>query len=259
MAGVRVRGRVRTLVAVGGAVLVAVGVGGCGSTDVAEAPAEKKVFAFEGDKLTVDSDDSALVLVPADVEDVEVTRQVDGWVVAGEGPEPSWRLEDGKLTLRLGCTGMISNCQARHEVKVPRGVALTVAGDNGSVTADGFRTALKVRSDNGEVVVRNASGPLELQSSNGEIVVERAASRSVIARSDNGEVRLGFTAAPDRVDTTSDNGEISIELPTGKVSYAVETRSDNGEIEVGVPTDKSSAHIVTARSDNGEITIRNAN
>ncbi|MET9427081.1 DUF4097 family beta strand repeat-containing protein [Streptomyces sp. NPDC003036] len=258
MAGRRTRRRIRTLIAVGGAALVAVGVTGCGEADVAGAPVERKVFAFEGEALTIDSEDSELVLVPADVEDVEVSRQVDGWVVAGEGPKAGWRLEGGKLTLRLECRAMISDCQSRHEVKVPRGVAVTVQGDNGSVSADGFRTALKVQADNGLIKVKDATGPLELQSDNGEIVVDRAASKSVIARADNGSVRLTFGAVPQRVETTSDNGEITVELPRGKTAYAVETHSENGEVKVDVPRDGSSAHIVKARSDNGDITVRTA-
>lgn len=195
VAGRRIH-RHRSFVAVGGVVLVALGVGGCGSTDVAGAPVERKTFPFEGRALTIDSDDSELVLVPADVEDVEVTRQVDGWVVAGEGPEARWGMEGGKLTLRLGCDAMISNCRARYEVRVPRAVAVTVENDHGAVTADGFRTALRIRSDNGKVVVRDGSGPLDVQSGNGEIAVERSTSRNVIARADNGEVRLALAACP---------------------------------------------------------------
>ncbi|MEU7277441.1 DUF4097 family beta strand repeat-containing protein [Streptomyces sp. NPDC045431] len=258
MTGRRTRRRIRTFAAVGGAALVAVGVTGCGEADVAGAPVERKVFAFEGEVLTIDSENSELVLVSADVKDVEVSRQIDGWVVAGEGPTPTWRLEGGKLTLRVKCDAVISDCQSRHEVKVPRGVAVTVQGDNGSVSADGFRTALKVQADNGRVVVRDATGPLELQSDNGEIVVERAVSKSVIARADNGVMRLAFGAAPQRVETTSDNGEITVELPRGKTAYAVETRSDHGEVKVDVPRDGSSPHIVKARSDNGHITVRTA-
>ncbi|MEE1753299.1 DUF4097 family beta strand repeat-containing protein [Streptomyces sp. SP18CS02] len=251
--------RIRRLVAVGGVVLGGLAVTGCGSADVEGAPVERKAFAFSGETLSIDSDDSELVLMPADVKDVQVSRQVDGWVVMGNGPEPSWKLEDGRLTLRVECDALASNCSSRHEVRIPRGVAVTVEDDNGAVTADGFATALKVRSDNGRVTVRGAGGPLDLQSDNGEIRVEGATSRSVVARSDNGRVHLGLGVVPDRVETVSDNGAITIELPAGKTAYAVEARSNNGEVEVGVPTDDGSAHVVKARSDNGEVTVRSAN
>ncbi|MEU6877245.1 DUF4097 family beta strand repeat-containing protein [Streptomyces sp. NPDC046712] len=254
------RRRIRTLLAFGGAVVVALGVGGCGSADVEGAPVEKKSFAFSGDTLTVDSDNSVLEIVPADVKDVRVSRQVDGWVFMGDGPDATWKLEGGRLTLRVDCDAVASDCESVHRIQVPRGVAVTVEDDNGKVTADGFDTALKISADNGEIVVRNASGALDLTSGNGEVVVEGGTtSRQVVARSDNGAVRLTLGAVPERVRAESDNGEIDIALPTGSATYDVDGRSDNGEVRIDVPNQKGSAHVVTARSDNGEVVVRSAN
>ncbi|WP_336318529.1 DUF4097 family beta strand repeat-containing protein [Streptomyces lavendofoliae] len=249
----------RAVVVVGGAVLGVIGLAGCGGAEVDGAPVERKTFGFRGETLVVDADDSELVLVPADVKDVEVTRQVDGWVMLGDGPAPVWKLENGRLTLRVECDAVVSNCAARHEVRVPRGVAVTVEDDNGDVTAEGFRTALKVTSDNGTVTVRDAGGPLDLRSGNGDVRVEGATSKSVVARSGNGEIRLALGAIPDRVDAVNDNGDIAVELPRGSTRYAVRAGSDNGEVEVGVPTDARSGHVVTAQSDNGQVMVRGAN
>src|SRR5882762_88643 len=91
--------RNRTLLAAGGAVLVSVAVTGC--ADAGDAKAEHKSFALSGKTLTVDSDNSQIELVPADVKDVEVTRRVDGWVFMGTGPKAKWSMKDGTLTLRL--------------------------------------------------------------------------------------------------------------------------------------------------------------
>ncbi len=215
--------------------------------------------------MTIDSAGTAVELVPADVDRVEVTRRVDGWVVFGNGPDARWAMRGGTLTLRVKCDALISNCAARHEVKVPRGVAVTVKGDNGSVTASGFGTPLTLRSDNGKVTVRDSSGPLRLESDNGAIVAERIGGRSVSAQSNNGAVRLGFTAVPDLVDTVSDNGSVTIELPGGSGpgayagAYAVTATAGNGSTSVRVPRSDSSPHVVKAHSDNGEVTVRSAN
>ncbi|HET6861233.1 MAG TPA: DUF4097 family beta strand repeat-containing protein [Streptomyces sp.] len=249
--------RTRTLTAVGGVVVAMVALSGCGGDDAKDAPAENRSFPFSGDALTVDADNSALELVPADVKDVEVTRRADGWVFLGEGPKSSWELKDGKLVLRQKCDAIASDCDAWHRIKVPRGVAVTVVNDNGSVKATGFDTALKLRSDNGEVRVDDSSGALELKSDNGRVVAQGISAKKVTADSENGAVRLGFTAVPDLVDTSSDNGGIVIDLP--RTAYAVTTRSDNGDVKVGVPRDDSSTHVVKARSDNGEVTLRSAN
>ncbi|GAA4921323.1 DUF4097 family beta strand repeat-containing protein [Streptomyces coeruleoprunus] len=222
------------------------------------APVEKKAFPVSGQSLTIDSDNSDIVLVPADVRDVEVSRQVDGWVIIGEGPETVWKMEGGTLTLRVKCEGLVGNCDARHEIKVPRGLAVTVKDDNGNITADGFTQALKVTTDNGDVSVRNARGPLDLVTDNGTIRVEGASSTAVTARSDNGDIRLALTGAPNRLESFSDNGAVTVEVPGG-VSYAVDARTDNGGLDVGVRTDRNSPRTLKAHSENGDVTVRAVN
>lgn len=248
------------LLAVGsGATLLALGLTGCGSTDVDDAPVERKSFALQGKTLTIDAEDSIVTLVPADVDKVEVERQVDGWVVLGNGPDPVWKMENDTLTLRVKCDAMINNCAARHEVKVPRGVTVVAEADNGQVTAAGFDTPLRLSADNGDIVVRDSGGPLDLTSANGSVLAERIGTKSVVARADNGEIRLGFSGVPDLVDTVSDNGSIVIDLPQGGQKYAVNASADNGEVTIGVPRSESSTHVVKARSDNGEVKVQTAN
>lgn len=255
----RARSRPRALVASGGAALVALALTGCGSADVEDAPAEHRSFALSGKTLTIESGGTTVELVPADVRKVEVTRRVDGWVVLGNGPDARWSMRDGTLTLRVTCDALISNCGSRHQVKVPRGVAVTVNGDNGRILASGFDTPLTLHSDNGKVTVRDSSGPLKLESDNGGLVTERISSRSVSARSDNGGIRLGFSAVPDLVDTVSDNGRVTIDLPSGSQAYAVTATARNGRVSVKVPRSDGSPHAVKAHSDNGHITVRTAN
>ncbi|PRH77555.1 hypothetical protein C6N75_19645 [Streptomyces solincola] len=259
MVGRRVISRAvrRSLVAAGGVAAGALALTGCASSDLESAPVERKTFAFDGDTLAVQADDSEVVLVSADVGDVEVSRQVDGWGVFGSGPEPVWRLEDGKLTLAVECDAMISDCAARHEVKVPHGVAVTVDGDNGDLTAEGFGRPLRITSDNGTVTVRDSVGAVDATSNNGDIRVEGKTSEQVTARAENGDVRLALDHAPRKVDLINDNGDVVIEVPGGG-AYAVDAHSDNGEVRVGVPTDPDSAHAVRVRTANGDVTVRPA-
>ncbi|OKJ23945.1 hypothetical protein AMK21_03070 [Streptomyces sp. CB00316] len=249
----------RVLAAGGGVALLALALTGCGSTDVDDAPVERTSFALQGKTLTIDAEDSTVTLVPADVDEVEVERQVDGWVVLGSGPDPVWKMENDTLTLRVKCDAMINNCAARHEVRVPRGVTVRADTDNGEITASGFDAPLWLSADNGDIVVRDSGGALDLKSDNGSVLAERIGTKSVVARADNGEIRLGFSGVPDLVDTVSDNGSIVIDLPQGGQKYAVNARADNGEVTVGVPRSDRSAHVVKARSDNGEVKVRTAN
>ncbi|MGR8010745.1 DUF4097 family beta strand repeat-containing protein [Streptomyces hypolithicus] len=249
--------RTRTFLAAGGAVVALVALSGCGDVEAKDAPAEERSFAFSGRTLTIDADETDLELVPADVSDVEVTRRADGWVFVGNGPESTWDMADGTLLLRQKCSAMASDCESWHRVKVPRGVAVTVRGDNGSVSAAGFDTALTMRSDNGRVAVQDSSGRLDLTSANGEVVAEGVSSRSVSATSNNGSVQMSFDVVPDLVEAVSDNGEVGLDVP--RATYNVQARSDNGEISIGVSRDPASPHVLRANSANGEVTVRTAN
>ncbi|MQS37058.1 DUF4097 family beta strand repeat-containing protein [Streptomyces katsurahamanus] len=243
---------------VGGGVLVVV-LAGCGSADAGEAPKERKVFSLAGESLTIDNDDSAIDVIAADVKDVQVTRQIDGWVFIGSGPEASWKMAGDTLTLRVDCDAVASSCESRHTVKVPRGISLTVRDGNGGVTASGFDTPLTIRSGNGDVTVRDTAGALDLLSDNGNVTTERITARTVKAESGNGRVRIGFkNAAPDKVEALTGNGGIRIDLPRAGSPYAVDATSDNGNVTTDVPSDGDSPRAVIARSDNGYVKVLGA-
>ncbi|MEE1818291.1 DUF4097 family beta strand repeat-containing protein [Streptomyces sp. SP18ES09] len=245
----------RVLLASGVAVFA---LAGCGTADAEGAPVERKAFAFGGDALVVDSDNSELVITPADIDEVRVERQVDGWVFMGSGPEASWKLVDRRLTLRVECDAVASSCGAVHRIQVPRGVAVSVEDDNGGVTADGFSTPLKVRSDNGDVRVRNASGALDLGSGNGDVDVEDSVTSARLSvRSDNGDVGISLRTVPRKVDVVTDNGDVTVTVP--RAEYAVSGSSDNGDVRLDVPRRDDSEHVVSLRSDNGDLAVRTVN
>ncbi len=235
-----------------------VAIAGCGGADAKGAPVERKAFAFAGGALTIDSDDSKLVITPADIDEVRVERQVDGWVFMGSGPEASWRLADGRLTLRVDCDAVAASCAAVHRIQVPRKVAVTVEEDNGGVVAEGLSTPLKVRSGNGNVRVVGATADLDLGSDNGSVVVEGSVTAPrVTARSGNGDVRITLGAVPRAVDVVTDNGDVTVGLPTAV--YEVSGSSGNGRVRLDVPRGDGSGRSVNLRSNNGDVTARTVN
>lgn len=220
---------------------------------------DRRSFALRGDTLTVESDNSALEIVASDAHEagtVRVTRWFDGSVVVGEGPEVTWSMKDDRLVLRINCSGMVADCAARHRVQVPRGVAVKVEDDDGSVRARGFRDALSIRTSDGSVRVTDSSGPLDLRSDDGSVRAD-VASRTVSARTRDGSVRLDLSAVPDRVESVSDDGSVTITLP--RATYRVTASTDDGAVDVSVPRDGDSAHVVSARTQDGKVTVRNAN
>ncbi|QOV38635.1 DUF4097 family beta strand repeat protein [Streptomyces ferrugineus] len=267
------------VVAVSGVVgaLVA-GLVACGASAGDDKEPEHRSFALEGRTLTIDSDDSALEIVAAEgnkAGTVEVTRWFQGTVAIGADPKVTWSMEDDRLVLREKCSGMVADCSSKHRIEVPRGVAVKVKDGDGSVRARGFEDALSVRTGDGSVRVTDSSGPLELRTGDGSVQVTDSSgplelrtgdgsvrvsdvsSRRVKAQTGDGSIRLELGTVPDRVETRSGDGSVTIELP--RSTYDVRTRTGDGSEDVTVPRDNTSPHVVSARTGDGNVTVRTAN
>ncbi|MFI9718471.1 DUF4097 family beta strand repeat-containing protein [Streptomyces sp. NPDC052396] len=239
----------------GGVALAAVAVAGCGSADLDKAKAEHRAFALSGRTLTVDSDNSELQLVPGSGKDVQVTRWFAGWSMGGE-TKAAWEMDQGTLKLREHCGGISHDCQSRHRIEVPRGVAVVVKDDNGKVTVRNLAGDVRVTSHNGRIVAQDIKGGVDLRSGNGEVTGEGLDARQVRAESDNGRIRLTLNRAADRVTASSHNGEVKVTLPEGK--YQVDAGSHNGRVKIGVKRDDDSPHAVSVHTDNGAVTLDSA-
>ncbi|MER5445285.1 DUF4097 family beta strand repeat-containing protein [Streptomyces sp. NPDC002764] len=241
------------------AVVLVGGVSACGASAGDDKDPDHRTFALPGRTLTVDSDDSALEIVAADgnaAGKVAVTRWFQGKVAIGSGPKVTWSMHGDRLVLRVRCSGVVADCSARHRIEVPRGVAVKVRDGDGSVRARGFRDALSISTGDGSVRVGDCTGPLEVHTGDGSVRAE-VDSRTVRAESGDGSVHLELGAVPDLVDSRSGDGSVTISLP--RSTYRVAARTGDGSVHVSVPRDDSSSHVVRARSDDGEVTLRTAN
>ncbi|MFF6801288.1 DUF4097 family beta strand repeat-containing protein [Streptomyces sp. NPDC012616] len=249
----------RSVLVAGAVVALAAGATACGASAADDDHPDHRTFGISGGTLTIDSDDSALEIVAsqdAEAGKVDVTRWFEGSVVVGGKPEVTWSMKDDRLTLRTHCSGLVADCAAKHRIEVPRGIAVKVEDDDGSVRARGFRDALSVHAQDGSVHVTDSTGPLELRTDDGSVRAE-VASRSVTTHTQDGSVRLTLSTVPDRVESVSDDGSVTIALPAA--TYRVTTETDDGGVDVSVPRDESSAHVVNARTADGKVTVRNAN
>ncbi|WP_432107616.1 DUF4097 family beta strand repeat-containing protein [Streptomyces sp. AA1529] len=218
-----------------------------------DAEPQKRSFAPVSDQLTVAKNNGELDIRPADVTQIEVTRQFASRSLPGGRPEATWDLTDERLTLATDC-GPLSLCDVRYEILVPKDVALTVEGDSGQVTATGFGMALKIRTDSGAIRVDNASGRLTLDTENGELRATRLTSNQVDVGSESGDVHLSFASIPEQVRTATENGALSIGLPNA--AYKVITTTDSGDVRTDLPEDPNSSHTIRASTENGAITLR---
>lgn len=247
------------LAAVGvGVVAVGLLASGCGNSADEDKEPETRSFALDGRTLTVDSDDSALELVVGDVDEVKVTRWFKASVAIGKDPEITWSMDkDDTLKLRVHCSGVVADCSAKHRIVVPRGVALTVKDQDGSVRATGFEEALDIRAADGSVRVQDVSGRLTLRTEDGSVHASGVDSRRVDVNTQDGSARLEFASVPDRVSARGQDGSLTIGLPDAK--YRVTTGAQDGAVDVSVPRDNSSSHVVSAHTQDGKVTVRTAN
>ncbi len=176
--------RAPALALAGAAVVLGAALSACGAAAADDDEPEHRAFDLSGASLTVDSDDSALEIVASDAQpegEIAVTRWFQGTVAVGSDPKVTWSMDGDRLVLREHCSGVVADCSAKHRIVVPRGVAVTVESDDGSVRAGGFRDALSVRTKDGSVRVTDTSGPLELRSGDGSVRAE-VSSRTVRAQ-----------------------------------------------------------------------------
>lgn len=263
--------------AAGAVVVLVAGLSACGASAGDDKEPERRSFALQGRTLTVDSDDSALEIVAADGNPrgkIQVTRWFQGSVVLGKDPDVTWTMKDDRLVLRLECSGFVADCSAKHRIEVPRGITVNVRDGDGGVRARGFRDPLAIRTGDGSVRVSDSTGPVELRTGDGSIRVSGAtgplrmrtgdgsiradvSSRDVRTHTGDGSVRLELGVVPDRVDSRSGDGSVTIDLP--RATYRVTTETGDGGVDVSVPRDESSAHVVSARTGDGKVTVRTAN
>ncbi|MET9442877.1 DUF4097 family beta strand repeat-containing protein [Streptomyces sp. NPDC006610] len=293
--GNRSRPLTRSALGAAGLGVLLVGLTGCASAEE-DKDAERRAFALSGRTLTVDSDDSRLEIVAvegAKEGEVRVTRWFDGSVVVGKDPKVSWEMQDGdRLVLRLHCSGFVADCEARHRIEVPRGVAVKVREGDGSVRASGFREALDIRTGDGSVRVEDVTGAVKVRTGDGSVRVgdvdgavnvetgdgsvrvqgvsgaldvhtrdgsvrADVDSREVRTRTGDGSVDLQLGVIPDLVESRSGDGSVTISLP--RAAYRVSTETGDGGVDVSVPRDERSEHVVTARTGDGKVTVRTAN
>jgi hypothetical protein len=206
--------------------------------------------------LDVEGTSGSITITGAETDTVHVRAEIsDGLRKTGE----SRQVVGDTLELHSTCPNFGSDwCRVDYEISVPRDLVVVINSDNGSVDISGLSGPVNIDTDNGAVDLADLSGEVHVASDNGRISAVRLRSQTVTADSDNGRQTLEFAAAPTTVVSTADNGRITVVVPDDGTEYRVETATDNGSQDVTVPRNDASTRTITARTDNGSITIRPA-
>ncbi|WP_422758552.1 DUF4097 family beta strand repeat-containing protein [Paenarthrobacter sp. C1] len=246
----------RALAAILAACTISLAVTACSSGDeFATAPKESKTFDFTGRNLSIEANASELKVVPADIQDIQVERQISG-SVNGNAPESEWGLAGNTLTLKTDCAGVSITCKARYLVKVPQNAVISAENTDGSIQASEISTDLTATTGKGDIRLNTFSGhKLDLTSDNGNIAGDMISAPSVTVNSDNGDVQLGFGTVPDNVGVKSDDGNVELALPES--DYRVDTKTKNGKVTVSVAESRASMRAIQVDTRNGDISIVN--
>ncbi|MEU0300943.1 DUF4097 family beta strand repeat-containing protein [Streptomyces sp. NPDC006175] len=185
--------------------------------------------------------------------------------VTGARIDSRWSHRDGTWVLDLSCPG--HEDQGEHEdgpcprmpaVGVPNGVPVTVTARNAGIDVAGVAAALDLTTVNGDVTVaRSGHGDatVRLATRNGSVRTGAVSSARLRAETVNGDVTLGSTTSPSRLDAATTNGSVRVSLPHDAPPYAVDATTRNGRASVAFPSAaEGNGHEMTLATVNGDVT-----
>ena len=150
-------------------------------------------------------------------------------------PHATHALRGGTLTISYSCPVELV-CGVSYDVRVPRGVAVTVSAGAGSVT------------------LTSLTGPVSARAGAGLITANGLRSATASFTSNAGAVLASFLAAPRSLTANTNVGPITLTVP-GSAAYRISTHTFVGSATVTVHRSGSAAHSISARSDLGSISI----
>jgi hypothetical protein len=161
------------------------------------------------------------------------------------------------LVIRSSCGSVPFNdrCSRNYVLHLRPGVVVTADSGQGDVSVAGMDGSLSVHSGQGDVTITGGSDTLQASSGQGNVTVSRSTATSVAVHSDQGDVAVDLTASPRRVTATSGQGNVTVDLPRGPNSYQVHASSDQGNVSDTVDSNPTSARVVNASSDQGDVTV----
>jgi hypothetical protein len=203
--------------------------------------------------LDVRDADGKVEVVGGQVDEITVTAKVS------HGLRPTRyrvNVDDGVLVVRSSCPFLSTWCGVDQRITVPADLPVQASSDEGQITLEDLSGPVTASCDNGALELTRLSGNLTVDSDNGRVDGSGLESQTVVARSDNGFVRLEFSEPPANVTASSSNGMVDVVIPDTPVAYRVVAESSNGETDVGVRTDPSSERTIVATSSNGHVKVR---
>jgi hypothetical protein len=169
--------------------------------------------------------------VPAITVDTKSTYFIDK-------PDVQKRIDGTALMVKADCGSdwTMTSCDTDMTVTVPHGVSVSLDGSQGDISLYDLTGKIAVRSGSGDVSGIGLLG------------------NDVLALSTTGDVSLDLTKEPQRLDVSTDTGDIDVVVPSAR--YAVDEKSETGDAALsGIVNDGSSERTIRSVSNTGDISI----
>jgi hypothetical protein len=238
---------------------------------VAARKHQNDVVSFSGSpsQVLIDSSAGLVVVVPADGNQVQVSRRAKWTLVK---PDMDVTVQGGTLVVKADCIGPSFICDVEYRVSVPPDVAVRVVGgggdveiagvggkvdvqtSGGSVALGALTSDVKVRTTSGSVTLDSIAGALDVATDAGSINGTSLTSPVIQTGTSSGDITLYIKGAADRIGAGSGSGDITLVVPD--LEYAVEAQAASPEdVVVGVNESGTSTRTISAQTGSGQISI----
>lgn len=129
-------------------------------------------------------------------------------------------------------------CGVTATIEIPPGLPVVVKTSTGDVTADAV-----------------AEGVLTVLTGSGDVSGTKLELDELSATTASGDISATFARQPSGFKAVTDSGDISADVPAGKIGYAVTARSDSGEVDTEIESDADGSGFIRATSDSGDIEL----
>jgi len=174
---------------------------------------------------------------------------------------------DGTLSINARCAlsglPMVrgDHCAIGYLLRVPSAVAIEVDIGKGSIRVEEIDGELRLATGVGDVEVHHARGPVWARSSAGSITGTGLQGPEADARTQFGDVSLGFDRPPGLAWAAADVGNVEVAVSRGDdkiASYRVRAETADGHTYVDVVSDPASLYQIIATTDHGDVFVRYA-
>ncbi len=148
----------------------------------------------------------------------------------------------------IGCTGKV-------RLQVPEGIDVRADTSDGDLTLRALTGPVDASAADGDIEADALSGDLSLRVKDGSVDASGIRTRTVSARSADGDVRLSFAVVPTSVTGESKDGSITVLVPPGRTAYDVDVSVKDGSRTVEVPTDPDAGRHITLSAADGSLTV----